>query len=136
MYETFEHTADLGLRITARELPQLYEEAAQALFSVIVSDPALILPRRQVQFDLQSTSLELLLLDWLNELLFAFETRQLLLGEFSVTLCELRLQATARGEPVDPPRHSLEHEVKAITYHGLQVSRVEDGWRAEVILDI
>jgi SHS2 domain-containing protein len=136
MYEMFEHTADLGVRITASDLPALYAEAGKAFASVVVADPDSIQPRERVDFEIPGSDPELLLLDWLNELLFTFETRQLLFCQFDVTLDETGLRASARGEPVDPDRHSLEHEVKAVTYHGLHVQQTPDGWQAEVILDI
>jgi SHS2 domain-containing protein len=77
-----------------------------------------------------------LLFDWLNELLFTFDSRRLLLAKYDVHVDRSGLQAAAWGEPLDPARHRLEHEVKAITYHGLKVVQQDDGWLAEVILDI
>jgi len=77
-----------------------------------------------------------LLFDWLNELLYTFDTERLLLTEFDVELHDGGLHAVCRGEPIDRARHDLEHEVKAITYHGLRTERDGDGWLAEVIVDI
>jgi SHS2 domain-containing protein len=79
---------------------------------------------------------EYLLFDWLNELLYAFESEKLLLAEFDLKLKDQQLTATCRGEPMDPARHQMEHEVKAITYHGLRVEQTADGWQSEVIVDI
>ena len=75
-------------------------------------------------------------MDWLCELLMTFELSGLLLSEFSVRVDGQGLTASVRGEPLDHARHRLEHEVKAITYHGLQVERTDDGWMAEVIVDV
>jgi SHS2 domain-containing protein len=82
------------------------------------------------------TDPELLLFDWLTELLYVFESRKLLLAEFEVSVDSRGLSATCRGEPVDPARHELDHEVKAITYHGLRIEQTAEGWLAEVIVDI
>jgi SHS2 domain-containing protein len=136
MYEIFEHTADLGIRLRADDLNALFAEAGRALFSVIVGNLREVRPVETIQFEINGQETDFLLLDWLCELLFTFEQRRLLLSEFWVNIQEQGLAATARGEAVDLARHRLEHEVKAITYHGLRVDRVASGWMAEVILDI
>jgi SHS2 domain-containing protein len=136
MYETFDHTADLGLRVRAADLDTLFAEAAEALFSVIVEDLATVEPREQVEVRLEDTDREYLLFDWLKELLYHFDTEHLLFRRFTVLVSADGLTGTAWGEPLDRGRHVLDHEVKAITYHGLTVAPAEDGWRAEVIVDI
>lgn len=136
MHETFEHTADLGLRIRAADLDALFAEAGLALFSAIVDDLAAVEPREQVDLDLQGTDREYLLFDWLNELLHRFDPERMLFSKFTVQVTPTGLHGSAWGEPVDPDRHALSHEVKAITYHGLKLEQVADGWLAEVIVDI
>ena len=136
MYETFEHTADLGLRVRAADLNQLFVEAAQALFSAIVDDLATVDPKQRIDVNLQGDDRSYLLFDWMNELLYRFDTEHLLFGKFEVRIKNETLQGAAWGEPLDPSRHSLAHEVKAITYHGLRVEKEGDGWLAEVIVDI
>jgi SHS2 domain-containing protein len=136
MYETFEHTADLGLRVRAPDLDTLFVEAGQALFSAIVEDLATVRPLRQIDVRLAAEDREYLLFDWLKELLYHFDSEHLLLSRFEAHVDETGLQGTAWGEPLDRSRHNLEHEVKAITYHGLRVEQTADGWLAEVIVDI
>ena len=136
MYEILEHTADVGLRVRAPDLPLLFAEAARALFSVIVANPEAVRPLRKIDLHVEAAARDDLLRDWLAELLYAFETRRLLLCEFDVRLDESGLSATARGEPLDHDRHELSTEVKAVTYHHLKVEPEGDGWVAEVILDI
>lgn len=136
MYEVFEHTADLGLRIRAPDLDTLFAEAAQALFATLVEDLGSIANRESVHLHLQATDHAYLLFDWLNELLYRFETQHLLFGKFEVHVHDGKLEGTAWGEPLDRSRHAMDHEVKAITYHGLKVERTPDGWLAEVIVDI
>src|SRR6185312_7411390 len=77
-----------------------------------------------------------LLFDWLSELLYAFEAEKLLFSAFEIQLRNMTLTATCHGEPMDAARHQMDHEVKAITYHGLKVERTTAGWQAEVIVDI
>jgi SHS2 domain-containing protein len=136
MYETFDHTADLGLRVRSADLDTLFAEAAAALFSAIAGDVDSVQAtvRREVQ--LPADDKEFLLFDWLKALLYWFDTEHLLFGKFEVKLTEAGLTGTAWGDPLDPERHQLEHEVKAITYHGLRVEQTSDGWLAEVIVDI
>lgn len=136
MYEIFPHTADLGLRVKAPDLNTLFAEAGQGFFSVIVTNLRDIQPQTAVEFNITGSDLVYLFFDWLNELLFAFESRRLLLCEFEVSVGAEGLHATAKGETVDESRHQLDHEIKAITYHALNVREVDDGWLAEVILDI
>jgi len=136
MYETFEHTADLGLRIRAADLDTLFVEAAQALFGTIVEDLATVRPLQKIDVQLQGDEIDYLLFDWLRELLYHFDAEHLLFGKFEVHVKDDGLTAAAWGEPLDRSRHNMEHEVKAITYHGLRVEKVGAEWEAEVIVDI
>jgi SHS2 domain-containing protein len=136
MYEIFDHTADLGLRIRAASLDELFADAARALFSVIVANPESVKPVQEFDLEIEGSRHDDLLFDWLAELLYTFDTRRVLFSEFDVHVREAGVKATARGEPIDPKRHELEMEVKAITYHGLKVERDGDGWLAEVIVDL
>ena len=110
--------------------------AEQAVDEKLAAAPADILPRNRVEFRISGRELPYLLADWLNELLFTFESRRLLLSRFEVAVGPNGLRATAQGEAVDEHRHVLEHEVKAVTYHGLRVEQTNGDWIAEVILDI
>ena len=136
MYETFEHTADLGLRVRAPDLNTLFAEAAEALFAAIVDDLSAVQPLQRIDVRLPGDDREYLLFDWLRELLYRFDTEHLLLGRFEVKVGDAGLEGSAWGEPLDRSRHVLGHEVKAITYHGLRVEKADDGWLAEVIVDI
>jgi len=136
MYETFDHTADIGLRIRAADLDMLFSEAGRGLFSLLVENIDDVQPIRQETLRLEGTATDYLLFDWLSELLFRFETEHLLFAEFAVSVTGEGLSAVIRGEPVDPSRHRLLHEIKAITYHQFEVRQTDDGWIAEVIVDI
>jgi len=136
MFETFDHTADLGLRIRAPDLDGLFVEAATALFSIIVEDVATVAPKQAVGIELANDDPEFLLFDWLKTLLYHFDAEHLLFSRFEVHIDAAGLKGRAWGEPLDRSRHELSHEVKAITYHGLRVERSDDGYLAEVIVDI
>ena len=130
MHEIFEHTADLGLRVTAPTLELLVADAASGLFQIIAGDLAQIRPRpdHAERFDVAGTDPTWLLFDWISELHAAFELRRML-------FCA-GLHATAHGERYDPVRHTLAHEIKAITQHELSVVETAGGWEATLIVDI
>jgi SHS2 domain-containing protein len=136
MYELFEHTADMGLRVRARDLQTLFREAAEGLFSIMVEE----MPRgeagREHGFELRADSYDDLFFDWLNELLYTFHTEHELLRDFEVEIDGMRLKATARGAPLELAASDHLREVKAITYHGLKVEPTDEGWLAEVVVDI
>ena len=136
MYEYFEHTADLGIRVRAADRNALFVDAATGLFAAVVDGLDTVRPKQQVEIAVEGSDLEYLLFDWLRGLLFRLDADHLLLSKFDVAVTETGLKATCWGEPIDPARHVLSHEVKAITYHGLRVEREADGWVAEVIVDI
>jgi len=136
MHELFEHTADLGLRARSADLNALFAEAGLAFSSATVDDLRRVEPRQRVAIELTGQDEADLLFDFLNELLFIFETRRLVFCDFTVNVRQGGLTAEARGEPFDEARHGGGHEIKAITYHRLRVERTDDGWLAEVIVDI
>ena len=138
MHEIFEHTADLGMRATAPTLELLMADAARGLFEIIAGDLAQILlrPDQAERFEVAGTDPTWLLFDWMTELHAAFELRRMLFRGFDVSIDATGLHATAHGESYDPARHSLAHEIKAITQHELSVVETAGGWEATLIVDI
>lgn len=136
MYEVFEHTADLGLRVRASSVDELFADAAKGLLTMLVANPESVRSVRTQRIELTADSPDLLLLDWLSEILFLYDVERLLLSRFSVRVQQRHLVAECSGEAVDGQRHQLDHEIKAITYHDLIVEQSESGWLAEVIVDI
>jgi len=136
MYEVFEHTADLGLRIRAATLEAFFADAARGLGAVITGDLAQIRPTSEERFVIAGTDPVWLLYDLVGEVHAAFELRRMLFCDFQVSQDATGLSAIARGEPYDPAVHTLAHEVKAITQHELDVRHDAAGWQATVIVDI
>jgi SHS2 domain-containing protein len=134
VYEVFEHTADIGIRVLAPDLDTLFREAAEALVALVVEDPPDEGELRD--FALEGQRLDWLLFDWLSEILYVVDAERLVPGGFEVELCGTRLAARARVQPLDPAGGRLAHEVKAVTYHGLVVEEHARGWRAEFIVDV
>lgn len=138
-YEALEHTADAAFRVWGKDLPELFSKAAEAMYSVMV-DVASVRPRISRALSLSAPDVDLLLHDWLSELLFLTDVEGLVFSRFEVEVREedgsLRLEAVCWGEPIDPERHSPETEVKAVTYHDLEVREEGGVWVAKLVLDI
>jgi SHS2 domain-containing protein len=135
-YEVIEHTADIGVRSFGNTEAEAFENAAVGMFSLI-ADLESVQPSREFPISVEAEDRETLLVEWLNELLYIFESNGVLLSRFRITdLSETRLQGTAAGEPVDDSRHELKADIKAATYHMLKVIKNDTGWRTEVIFDV
>jgi SHS2 domain-containing protein len=142
MYEAFDHTADVGLEVRGRDFGDLLATAADAVFDQMLEDrPAEVTATKTVDVRCDAALApdpSEVLVAWLQELLFRFETDGLVPMEVDV--------AEATGESVrarvgfgrfDPARHGTRLEIKAVTYHGLEVEETPDGsWRARFILDV
>ncbi|HEV8241732.1 MAG TPA: archease [Thermoanaerobaculia bacterium] len=138
-WSVVEHTADVGIEVQAATLEALFVDAA-AGFCDVITEVARIGGDQEHTFEVEGAALDLLLVTWLEELLFRFETSGVLYprGDASVEGKgdSWSLRARMRGERFDAERHPLKVQVKAITYHELEVARDEQGWRARVIFDI
>ncbi len=133
-YEFVEHTADVTFKAYGRDLNELFESAGEALESTLVLLEAVAL-RETVTIEMTSDSYENLLYDWLAELLVTFEVERFAVKKCIVKITGLSLTAECRGERIDPNKHIFKEEVKAVTYHNLQVKK-NDVYHAEITLDV
>jgi SHS2 domain-containing protein len=135
-YETFEHTADVGIEARGTSLRELFASAAEGMMSLLI-DPAAVRAAEHREIRVGSDDLEGLLVDWLNELLVLLNADGFVPAAFNVTEVSESpaLVADVSGEPVDPVRHRFRLDVKAATYHQVHVGK-NDEWRARVILDV
>jgi SHS2 domain-containing protein len=135
-YRIIAHTADVGISAWGADLGVALAAAGRGLFSLTVD--LRTVRRRQVRnIEVSAPDREGLVVAWLSELIYLFDTEQLLLRHFEI--CEItdaRLTARAYGEKVNPARHRLKTAVKAATYHQLEVACDGSGCRLRVILDI
>jgi SHS2 domain-containing protein len=135
-YREIEHTADLGIEVTATDLPALFASAGEALYALI-ADPTTVESRNAIDIVVTGNDSEALLHAWLCELLALFNLR-----EFIGKHCEIMAlgngQARGRvsGEKLDLDRHAFHTEIKGITYHDFRVWRADDGWHARIIFDV
>jgi len=135
-YELVDHTADIGVRAWGPTPAEVFEQAARALFS-LVCDPREIDERETVEVTVEAEAMDLLLAAWLNELLYVFEARRLVLAQFDIVdVSERSLRARVTGEPMDSTRHILCGGVKAATLHDLSLEEREGGWEGFVLLDV
>lgn len=136
MFELLDHPADIGFRAFGATLPDLFANSALALIN-IATDPAAVNPRQRYPLSVVSIDREALLVDWLSEVLYWFDGKQIAFQHFMVNRLEqTALEAIALGEPRDPERHRSKLIVKAVTYHQLRIEQRPGGWIAEVFLDI
>ena len=134
-FEFIDHTADVGILVMAPTPEGMFETAALAFTALITNVDSLDL-RLERKFRLQEYDMETLLVTWLQELLYLLDTEDLIFGRFQVNLQEFSLEATAWGEIFDPEIHPMKTEIKAVTYHQLEVEQSDQGWQARVIFDI
>jgi len=135
-WEHFPHEADVGIRGIGPNIASAFEQAAVALTAVI-TEPDKVEPQQKVQIACDATDNELLLVDWLNSLLYEMDTRSMLFSRFEVSIEDNRLKASAWGQKIDVEKHAPAVEIKAATYAELSVKQNENGnWIAQCIVDV
>ena len=135
-YEVFDHTADVGIHAFGRTLPELFIHAAQGMESLVVA-PEQIRESVSREIAVEGHDIVSLLIAWLNELIFLFDTEYLLFRTFEINaFTETSLKGRASGEPYDAQRHELSSAIKAVTWHEAAVEPGDDGYKARIIFDI
>ena len=137
-YSLFDHTADIGIEVKAPSLTALFETAGAALFDIMFESSEEV-PAEAIELDLSVTAddAEMLLVRWLSELLFLYDTKAVILREFRVSdVSETCLKARVRGEHYNPSMHALKTEIKAVTYHQIALRRTGESWSARIVLDV
>ena len=135
-WEHFEHEADIGVRGYGNTVAQAFEQAALAMSSVI-ADIDDIKQQQCLDVECEAPDLDILLVDWLNEVVYQMATRKMLFASFEVTITGYYLQATICGETVDPDKHQPVVEVKGATFTELKVYKNPDqSWVAQCVVDV
>ena len=133
-------TADIAFEATGRDLPELLVAAADATMNVMIDNLDAIEPRETRQIELSNDQIDMLLFDFLQELIYFKDAKRLLLRA-----CETQidrkdevyfLKSKVAGEQLDDTRHQQRADVKAVTLHGFSVEKHDGGWKAKVLLDI
>jgi SHS2 domain-containing protein len=135
-FEILDHTADIGIIVHGEDLKTLFENAGQGFFHLI-TDLRKVKRRIERQIKIKGESLDRLMVDWLSELLYLHDVENLLFRGFKVdSVGEDGLKAIVKGEPFQEGVHVIKTEVKAVTYHQIEVRQKNGRWRAQVILDL
>lgn len=134
-WQHFAHDADIGVRGVASTKSGAFEQAALAMTAVI-TDPSSVEARDQVQIECEAPDEELLLVDWLNALIYEMAAHRMLFSRFSVQLDGARLHGRAWGEPIDLRRHHPAVEIKGATYTALRLVSENGQWVAQTVVDV
>lgn len=135
-YEVFEHTADIGIHAFGHTLPELFVHAAQGMESLMVA-PEQVRESVTREISVEGHDVVSLMIAWLNELVFLFDTEYLLFRTFEIgAFTETSLLGNASGELYDAQRHDLSSAIKAVTWHEASVERTNEGYKARIIFDI
>lgn len=135
-YELIDHTADVGVKAYGKSISEAFENAAKGMFDII-TDNSEIENIGQYNIELEAPDLEQLLVDWLSDLLFLNSAKNLVFGFFKVELEEKnsKLSAKVFGEKFNLSKHKIGAEIKAVTYHMLEV-RKKKPFHVQVLFDI
>jgi SHS2 domain-containing protein len=137
--QEIDHTGDVGIVVTAPDRNRLYARAAVGLFWVL-TDVEAVRDREAVDVSVEAADPESLMVRWLSELNFLHATQNVLFRRFDVDIRDtadgLHLDASAYGEPIDRDRHTVFTEIKAVTFHDMNVEDTGTGWRVQVIFDM
>lgn len=142
-FKIIEHTADVGIKVWAHTLKELFEESALGMVSQIY-DPSKVNPVESSPLSLQAETLEELFLLWLKEILFIIENEKRVFSVFQIEKenfsaknpKSLNIQAVLKGEKLDFSRHDICKEIKGITRHGFYIKRNGPWWEANILFDI
>jgi len=135
MFEHFAHGADIGIRGRSETLDRAFAEAGRAL-TAVMTDPDRVRATTAVPIHCSAPDDELLLVEWLNTLIYEMATRHMVFGRFEVRIADHELVATAWGEPVDVARHQPAVEPKGATMTALRVAHESGAWLAQTVLDV
>jgi SHS2 domain-containing protein len=135
MWEHFAHQADIGIRGIGATLEEAFAEAAYALMAVMCK-PETVRPAEAVSVRAAMDDRELLLIEWLNQILYESDTRKMFFSRFEVKIEGNQLTGVLRGERMDPARHEPGVEVKAATYQMLRVAFEQGRWIAQCVVDV
>jgi SHS2 domain-containing protein len=134
-WQHFEHGADIGVRGHGATLEAAFEETARALAAIVV-DPDTVSAAVAVPMACSAPDHEILLVDWLNAVVYEMATRNMVFSKFDVHITDCRLTGTAHGERIDQIRHETRVEVKGATFTAVKVARAGDGWIAQCVVDV
>ena len=142
-YEFIEHTADVGIKVRGSSIKELFENSAKGMFKIIggkgasYHKSAVQIEQRKIEIKKDKGAFEELLVDWLSELLYIFNTENIVFDRFKVVkLNNKEILGEAAGERIGPAQDGLCMEIKAVTFHGLQIKKSKTGFNCSIIFDV
>jgi SHS2 domain-containing protein len=135
-FQIIEHTADAGIKAYGKTKEEMFKNAALGMFDIMANLKNIKL-QECIDLEVEAENIEELLVAWLRELLYQAEAKKVLFKEFSFQYFnEVRLRALCYGERINPKKHRIKTEIKAVTYHQLQVKQENSLWIGRVIFDL
>lgn len=135
-YRLIDHTADFGIIVSGETPEALFINAGLSLTDLI-TDTTRLTGRDDQDIRVTGDDWPDLMVNWLRELLYLWNGNELLVSRVTIDhLTETGLSARVRVEPFDPACHTIRHEIKAVTYHQIQVNASPDGWTSTIIFDV
>ena len=135
-FEIIDHTADIGIVAYGADIKQVFANAALGLFS-LMADPDDFREGIKRDLELSAEDVVVLLVEWLNELIYIFDVEHIFFKRFEIDkLTSNQIRAKCFGEKIKPGQHKLKREVKAATYHMLQINKEDGGYKVQIIFDI
>ena len=139
-YKFFEDiaVADVAFEAYGKTLEEMFESAGLAVTNTMVKDLGTVESKIKKEFTVEADKIDMLLFNFLQEIVFYKDSEKLLLSKFKLDVDEenLKVSCTAEGEELNMKKHDLTVDVKAITFHKFNVEKTDDGWKSQVILDI
>lgn len=136
LYRLIDHTADFGLEIFGSDARALFTNAAEALFDII-TDAERIEPKEKRSIRVSGADWPDLMVNWYRELLNIWNVKKRLVKSVFISqISERKLTAESLCQPYIPDHHIIKIEIKAVTYHQIQVVPKPEGWKARIILDV
>ena len=133
-------SADIAFEATGKTVEEMFESAGIAVLGTMVRDPKNIKPSTKMKIEKTAPDIGKLLFDFLDELIFLKDAEQMFFSEFRARISgkegAYSLTVEARGEKIDPKKHDIAIDAKAVTMHKFEVKQTEKGWRAQVIIDV
>jgi SHS2 domain-containing protein len=135
-FEIINHTADIGIVVYGTDINQVFANAALGLFT-LMADLDNLKEDIKRQIELSAEDVEVLLIEWLNELIYISEVEHIIFKRVEINeLSNTKLKATCYGEKIKPSQHRLKREIKAATYHMLQINKKDGSYKVQIIFDI
>lgn len=135
-YKLLDHTADFGIEVIGTDLKELFVNAALAMFDLI-TDCSDLTSKNKSELQIKGSDYSDLMVNWLRELLYLWNGQKMLIKKIAISsISDKKLLASITYDQFNPDIHEVKNEIKAVTYHQINVKQISDGWKAKIIFDV